>query len=398
MSKIANLRVKRGEAWDRAKAFLDEHQDDNGLMSAEDTTEYERLEQAVVDLGHAIEREERAVELEREVNGPANSPLSSRPDRGTDTRKGRASDDYKKAFWNMMRNRGGHMTVHNALQIGEDSEGGYLVPDEYERTLVDALQEENVLRGLCTIIRTESGDRKIPVVASHGTASWVEEEGQIPESDDAFGQISIGAHKVATMIKVSDELLQDSVFNVESYIASEFARRIGAAEEQAFITGDGSAKPTGILHDTNGAGVGVTTAGNSLTADELIDLVHSVRSVYRRNSVFLLNDSTIKAIRKLKDNNGQYLWQPGLKEGQPDMLLNHRLVTSSFMPEVAAGNKVVLFGDFRYYWIADRQGRSFQRLNELYAATGQIGFRGTQRVDGRLILAETMKCLQIKGA
>ena len=98
-----------------------------------------------------------------------------------------------------------------------------------------------MLRSLCTIIRTESGDRKIPIVASHGTASWVEEEGQIPESDDAFGQISIGAHKVATMIKVSDELLQDSVFDVESYIASEFARRIGAAEEDAFINGNGTA-------------------------------------------------------------------------------------------------------------------------------------------------------------
>ncbi|MBQ7137379.1 MAG: phage major capsid protein, partial [Clostridia bacterium] len=246
--------------------------------------------------------------------------------------------------------------------------------------------------------RTESGDRKIPVVASHGTASWVEEEGQIPESDDAFGQISIGAHKVATMIKVSDELLQDSVFDIESYIASEFARRIGAAEEDAFINGDGVAKPTGLLHNTNGAGIGVTTAGAALTADEIIDLVHSVKSVYRKKSVFLLNDSSIKAIRKLKDGNGQYLWQPGLKEGQPDKLLNYRLVTSAYMPEVSAGAKPILFGDFSSYWIADRQGRSFQRLNELYAATGQVGFRATQRVDGRLVLAEAMKCLQVKGA
>ena len=141
------------------------------------------------------------------------------------------------------------------------------------------MEDENVLRSLCTIIRTESGDRKIPIVASHGTASWVDEEKPIPESDDSFNQISIGAHKVATMIKVSDELLQDAVFNIESYIATEFARRIGAAEEEAFLTGDGSAKPTGLLHETLGAGVGVTTTGNTFTADEIIDLVHSVRSV-----------------------------------------------------------------------------------------------------------------------
>ena len=399
MSNILELRKKRGEVWDRAKAFLNDHQDENGMLTSEDAAQYERMEQEVIDLGHAIERGERAEQVERELNAPAAQQLTSRPEKDHMGKTGRASDEYKQAFWNMVRNRGAHPTVHNALQIGTDSEGGYLCPDEYEHTLVQALEEENVLRSLCTIIRTESGDRKIPVVASHGTASWVEEEGAIPESDDAFGQISIGAHKVATMIKVSDELLQDSVFDVAGYIAAEFARRIGAAEESAFIAGDGSAKPMGLLHATNGAGVGVTAAGAAaITADELIDLVHSVKSVYRRKAVFLLNDSTIKAIRKLKDGNGQYLWQPGLKEGQPDMLLNHRLVTSAYMPELAAGKKVALFGDFKSYWIADRQGRSFQRLNELYAATGQVGFRATQRVDGRLVLGEAMKCLQTKSA
>lgn len=399
MSNILELRRKRGEVWDRAKAFLNDRQDENGMLSAEDAEQYERMEQEVIDLGHAVERAERAAQMDRELNAPVNAPLASRPETNPMGRTGRGSDEYKQAFWNMVRSRGSHLTVQNALQIGVDSEGGYLCPDEYEHTLVQALEEENVLRSLCTIIRTESGDRKIPVVASHGTASWVEEEGAIPESDDVFGQISIGAHKVATMIKVSDELLQDSVFDVAGYIASEFARRIGSAEEEAFIGGDGSAKPMGLLHASGGAGVGVTAAGAAaITADELIDLVHSVKSVYRKKAVFLLNDGTIKAIRKLKDGNGQYLWQPGLKEGQPDMLLNHRLVTSAYMPEIAAGSKAALFGDFKSYWIADRQGRSFQRLNELYAATGQVGFRATQRVDGRLVLSEAMKCLQMKSA
>ncbi len=398
MSKVNELRLKRGEIWDKAKAFLDEHQDENGMLSAEDTEQYERMEREVSELGTAIDRLERAQQVERELNDPANTPLTSRPKSGITDKPGRASDEYKAAFWNMIRHRGSMPSVMNALQIGTDSEGGYLVPDEYERTLVQALEEENVLRSLCTIIRTESGDRKIPVVATHGTASWVEEEGQIPESDDSFNQISIGAHKVATMIKVSDELLQDAVFDIENYIATEFARRIGAAEEEAFLTGDGSAKPTGLLHEINGAGIGVTTAGNSFTADEIIDLVHSVRSVYRRNAIFLMNDGSVKALRKLKDGNGQYLWQPGLKEGQPDMLLNYRLVTSSFMPEISAGNKAVLFGDLKHYWIADRQGRSMQRLNELFAATGQVGFRATQRVDGRLVLAEAVKTLKIKAA
>ena len=123
-----------------------------------------------------------------------------------------------------------------------------------------------------------------------------------------------------------------------------------------------------------------------------------MKAGYRKNAKFLLNDSSIKALRKLKDGNGQYMWQPGLKEGQPDRLLSHELITSAYMPEIGAGAKPILFGDFKSYWIADRQGRTFQRLNELYAATGQVGFRATQRVDGRLVQTEGLKCLQIKGA
>ena len=396
MNQILALREKRANLWNETKAFLESHRAEDGTVSAEDNATYEKMEADVVALGKEIDRLERQAAIDREMDQPTAAPLVSRPVAPTAQKQGRASDEYKTAFWGMIRNRVATPGVMNALQVGTDSEGGYLVPDEYERTLVQGLEEENVLRSLCTVIQTSSGDRKIPLVASHGTASWVDEEATIPDSDDVFGQISIGAHKVATMIKVSDELLQDSVFNIESYIAAEFARRIGAAEEEAFITGNGTGKPTGLLHATNGAGIGVTTNGNTPTADEIFDLIHSIKSVYRKKAVFLLNDSTLKALRKLKDGQGQYLWQPGLKEGQPDMLLNYRIATSPFMPEIAAGNKVILFGDFKSYWIADRQGRSFQRLNELYAATGQVGFRATQRVDGRLVLAEAMKCLAVK--
>ena len=396
MNQILALREKRANLWNETKVFLESHRAEDGTVSAEDNATYEKMEADVVALGKEIDRLERQAAIDREMDQPTASPLVSRPVASSAQKQGRASDEYKTAFWGMIRNRVATPGVMNALQVGTDSEGGYLVPDEYERTLVQGLEEENVLRSLCTVIQTSSGDRKIPLVASHGTASWVDEEATIPDSDDVFGQISIGAHKVATMIKVSDELLQDSVFNIESYIAAEFARRIGAAEEEAFITGNGTGKPTGLLHATNGAGIGVTTNGNTPTADEIFDLIHSIKSVYRKKAVFLLNDSTLKALRKLKDGQGQYLWQPGLKEGQPDTLLNYRLVTSPFMPEIDSGNKVILFGDFKSYWIADRQGRSFQRLNELYAATGQVGFRATQRVDGRLVLAEAMKCLAVK--
>ena len=144
----------------------------------------------------------------------------------------------------------------NALQIGTDSEGGFLVPDEYEIQLIQALEETNMLRNLCNVITTSYGDRKIPVVASHGSAAWMDEEGAFAESDEAFTQVTLSAFKLGTMLKVSDELLNDSYFNLEAYIAAEFARRIGAAEEEAFLTGNGTSKPTGLLHSTGGASLG----------------------------------------------------------------------------------------------------------------------------------------------
>ena len=397
---ILELREKRAKAWEATKAFLDSHRNDKGVLSAEDDAAYTRMEQEITDLGKEISRMERREALDAQLNLPVNQPLTGKPLNGRETAKtGRATDEYRQNFWDMMRSKTPMPQVVNALQIGTDSEGGYLVPDEYERTLVEALEEENVFRQLAKVIRTSSGDRKIPVVATKGTASWIDEEGAYLESDDSFGQVSIGAYKVGTMIKVSEELLNDSVFDLEAYISREFARRIGAKEEEAFFTGDGSGKPLGVLAATGGAETGVTAASaTAITADELIDLFYSLKAPYRRNAVWVLNDSTIKAIRKLKDNQGQYLWQPSLTAGAPDLLLGKPVRTSAYMPAIAADAKTVAFGDFSYYWIADRQGRSFKRLNELYAATGQVGFLASQRVDGKLVLPEAIKVLAQKSA
>ena len=395
---ILELREKRAKAWEAAKAFLDSHRTDKGVLSAEDDAAYSRMEQQITDLGKEISRMERLEALDAQMKEPVNQPLTGKPmSSRTIARTGRASDEYRTSFWDMMRSKAPLPSVVNALQEGTDSEGGYLVPDEYERTLVEALEEENVFRQLAKVIRTSSGDRKIPVVATKGTASWIDEEGAYTESDDSFGQVSIGAYKVGTMIKVSEELLNDSVFDLESYIAKEFARRIGAKEEEAFFTGDGSGKPLGILAATGGAETGVTAASSTaVTADELMDLFYSLKSPYRKKAVWVLNDSTIKAVRKLKDSTGQYLWQPSLVAGTPDTLLGRPVKTSAYMPVIAAGAKTIAFGDFSYYWIADRQGRSFKRLNELYAANGQVGFLGSQRVDGKLVLSEAVKVLAQK--
>ena len=399
MNQILAMREKRANLWEAAKKYRDAHIGEDGTMNAEDAATYDRMVDDVDRMKREIDRLERQESIEHEMNQPTSTPILNRPgaDDREDEKKGRAADSYKKAFWKALRAKSVPHEVYDALQVGTDSEGGYLVPDEFDRHLIDALNEENIFRKLAHVIQTASGDRKIPVVASHGTASWIDEEAAYPESDDAFGQVSIGAFKLATMIKISEELLNDSVFDMPSYIAKEFARRIGAAEEEAFFTGNGTGKPLGILAATGGAQTGVTTASaTAITFDEIIDLFYSLRSPYRKKAVFVVNDATVKSLRKIKNGQGDYLWQASLTAGTPDTLLGRPVYTSSFMPTIEAGAKTVAFGDFGYYWVADREGRSFKRLNELYAATGQVGFLASERVDGKLILPEAVKVLAQK--
>lgn len=401
MTEIMNLREKRVQTWNAAKAFLESHRGNDGMLSAEDDAIYNKMVDDMDRMGKEIARLEKLEALDVEMSHATSKPLTSAPvaapaeDEAPASKTGRGTKDYTKNFWRVMRSKSVPHEVMNALQVGTETEGGYLVPDEYEHMLVQALEEQNIFRQLAHVIHTSSGDRKIPVVASKGTAQWIDEEAQYPESDDSFGQVSIGAYKLATMIKISEELLNDSVFDMPSYIATEFARRIGAAEEEAFFTGNGTGRPLGILAETGGAQVGVTGAkADAVTFDEVMDLFYSLRSPYRRNAVFIMNDATVKALRKLKNGNGDYIWQPSVTAATPDTILNRPVYTSGFMPTLATGNKTILFGDLGYYWVADREGRSFKRLNELYAPTGQVGFLASQRVDGKLILPEAVKVLQ----
>ena len=402
MKELMEMRDKRVQSWNAAKAFLESHRGEDGTLSAEDDAIFNKMMDDVDKLGREIARMEKMEAMDVEMSKATSKPLTSAPTTRMEdepvSKTGRGGNGYAKNFWNAMRSKSVSHEVLNALQVGTDSEGGYLVPDEYERTLIEALEDQNIFRQLAHVIHTSSGDRKIPVVASKGTASWIDEEAQYPESDDAFGQVSIGAYKLATMIKISEELLNDSVFDMPAYIAKEFARRIGAAEEEAFFTGNGTGKPLGILAATGGAETGVTAAAaDKITMDEVIDLFYSLRAPYRRNAVFIMNDATVKALRKLKDGQGQYLWQPSITAGTPDTILNRPVYTSGFMPTLATGNKTILFGDLGYYWVADREGRSFKRLNELYAPTGQVGFLASQRVDGKLILPEAMQVMAMGG-
>lgn len=394
---ITEMREKRNKLVGMMDTFLDTHTTDKGTLSAEDDKTYKDMETEVAQLTDSIHRMERREEIEAELSKPTSKPLTGKPmkaDGDKAVKTGRASDEYKKALLQAMRTN--FRQISNVLQEGIDPQGGYLVPDEYDKRLIDILTEENVMRTLGTNITT-SGEHKINIAATKPAAAWIEEGGTLTFGDATFDQIILDAHKLHVAIKVTEELLYDNAFNLENYILTQFGKALSNAEEDAFINGTGIGQPLGILAETGGAQVGVTSASSTkVTGDEIINLVYSLKRPYRKNAVFLANDVCVAELRKLKDNNGQYLWQPSLQAGEPDRVLGYKVYTSPYFPVPTAGGTAVAFGDFSYYNIGDRGTRSFAELKELFAGNGMIGFVAKERVDGKLVLPEAIKLLQMK--
>lgn len=395
---IIELRAKRNKAWEAAKTFAETHMTPAGTLSAEDEATYNKMEQEIVDLGREIQRRERQEAIDAELAKPVSAPITGKPMTGAQEEKktGRASDEYKQAVLTALRSN--FRKISNVLSEGVDAQGGYLVPEEYDSRLIDVLTEENIMRGLATRITT-SGEHKINIAATKPAAAWIEEGGQLTFGDATFDQIIMDAHKLHVAIKVTEELLYDNAFNLENYIITQFGKALANAEEDAFLNGDGVGKPLGLLAAEGGAEVGVTAASaTAITADEIINLIYSLKRPYRKNAKFMCNDQTLAVIRKLKDSTGQYLWQPSLQAGEPDRILGYTVMTSPYFPTIAGGKVAMAFGDFSYYNIGDRGTRSFAELKELFAGNGMVGFVAKERVDGKLVLPEAVKLLMMKSA
>ena len=388
---ILELREKRNRAWEAAKAFLETHRTEKGTLTAEDDATYTQMEQEINDLGKEIARLERQEALEAELNRPVNQPLTSKPGSGRaeEPKTGRASDEYRKAMLDAFRSN--FKRVSNILQEGVDADGGYLVPEEYDHRLIDTLSEENIMRRLATTIMT-SGEHKINIAATKPAASWIEEGGALTFGDATFSQILLDAHKLHVAIKVTEELLYDNAFNLEGYILDQFGKALANAEEDAFLNGDGTGKPLGLFAATGGGTVAGTLSA-AIKSDDMLDLVYALKRPYRKNASFILNDKTLSSLRKLKDNNGAYIWQPSYQAGEPDRILGYAVNTSAYAPEDA-----IAFGDYKYYNIGDRGTRSFSELRELFAGNGMIGYVAKERVDGKLILPEAVQILKLKAS
>lgn len=386
---ISEMIKNRADLLGQMRNFVDTHEDKSGNLSKEDAAVYATMEKDFDELTNSITRQQRADQREVELSKPVKSPLTGKPfkEKTDEEKTGRASDEYKSAMLNAMRSN--FRQVANVLQEGVDADGGYLVPEEYDHRLIDVLDEENIMRVLGTKITT-SGQHKINIAATKPAAAWIEEGGALTFGDATFDQIYLDAFKLHVAIKVTEELLYDNAFGLESYIITQFGKALANAEEDAFLNGDGKGKPTGLFDTTSGGQlVGTLTA--AIKSDDVLDLVYGLKRPYRKKASFIMNDATLASLRKLKDNNSAYIWQPSYQAGEPDRVLGYAVHTSAYAPVDA-----IAFGDYSYYNIGDRGSRSFAELRELFAGNGMIGYVAKERVDGKLILPEAVKVLKLQ--
>lgn len=390
---IAQLREKMNKANAAMRAMLDSNP--NGL-NEEQSTQYDDLEKQFdatrAQLEKAVKRDVKSKERETFMGQNQRTPLVggvAKQEEGENK-----EDGYREAFWSMQSRKPLSADQTRTLNAGTADKGGYLVPETFSALIITKLTEKSYMRPLATV-STSSSIENLPVEGVDGANGWIDEGGAYPESDPTIGQEIMKAYKTGRILKVTEELLQDSISSIEAYIALKFTKSTTKAEELAFVLGDGVGKPTGFLTT---AQVGKTAASaTAITADEIIDLWGSLDEDYASQAVWKINRNTLVLIMKLKDAQGDYLVNKGLN-GAPNTLLGRPIVINKHMPAVAASAKPISFGDMSYYFIKDRKAMAMKRLDEKYADTGHVGFRVDKRVDGKLVLPEAVQVLQMAAA
>lgn len=318
---------------------------------------------------------------------------------GVDTYKphsgGISGNEYRKEFFNQFRT--GFQTAANYLRESSLAQGGYLVPEEFHDRIIAEITEANVFRKIGSRIISTSAPHKISLLATKPIAYWIKEGASITLSSPTFAQKTLDAFKLAIGLSLSNELLLDSHFDIESFSAQEFGKALALEEECAFLTGTTDDRPAGLIPTLAAdSDMTITSSGNSITGDDIVNLIHSVKRPYRRNAAFLMSDSTLAIIRKLKDSTQNYLWQPNFAAGEPERLLGYPIYTSEFLPTATSGNICILFGDWSSYVIGDRAEMTFKALHELHALNDLTTFLALERIDAVLTDNSALRGLKMK--
>lgn len=279
----------------------------------------------------------------------------------------------------------------DVLSKAVSDNGMSFLPEPVENRLRAFLKENSIFRSLASVFTSYDGSHTINTFTYNDYAEFIPEGEEIPikKPGEDFDRLEVQSHKLAVFYKLPLEFVHDSGFCTEDYIAKRTAKNVANAENKAFLLGDGETEPTGLLNDTKGAEVGVTA--DALTYDSIVELFFSVKPEYRTKAVWIMNDKTALALRKLKDEAGFPLWN-----GNHDTILGKPVYICNDMPDADAGEKCILFGDMSYYWIVERTPVCLKTLTELFAIRGQIGYMGTEFIDGKLIRSDAVKVLQIE--
>ncbi|GAB3884568.1 phage major capsid protein [Terrabacter terrigena] len=395
---VKRLRERRANVWEQAKALADRAADENRNFNGEEQSSWDTLNAELDALDKrikaVIDGEQRAKETEE-----AFSRLEAKPDqRGGD----QAADDESPEVAQVRAMLRGEAGAPRGIEVNPTGRTNFRTLSKltagagantvktsfYDQLVQNMIETSAVLQAGVTILRTSSGETmQVPKTTSHSTAAIVAEAASIGVSDPSFGQASLGAFKYGVMVQLSRELVDDASVDLEGYLAMETGRALGNAFGAHLVTGTGTNQPRGILADTT---LGVTTATGTSgvpTADNMLDLYYSVIAPYRNASsaAYLMKDTTVAALRKVKDTTGQYLWQPSLQAGAPDRFGSVPILTDPFMPATALNAKSVVFGDFSRYFVRLVGGIRFERSDEFAFSTDLITYRALLRGDGALM-------------
>lgn len=300
------------------------------------------------------------------------------------------STEYRDAWLKMMVKQPLTQDEQRNLSIGLTSNGyndtgSYTVPTEIHSQIIEKLNKDVVMRKLATVMNSGS-NMQFVISAQVPTAGWTAEGTKYNETTVKFGNETMTAHKATAQLRITEELLSDSMFDLGNYVAGKFAEAIAQLEDIAFINGDGNGKPKGVVVSAKSLEEG------ALNEDFFIDTIYGLGRKYRNNAIWLLSDIDAKKIRKLKDADGNLLWnrtnnvKSSLEGSEPGEILGYNIFVSENIPE-----GTILFGDFKYYTICDRPtGQTVKVLTEKYADTGEIGYLVNHRTDGKLLLDEAI--------
>jgi HK97 family phage major capsid protein len=395
MRDLNELRRKRGSIVNQMRALTDTAEAEykagkrtTNALTAEEDAKYGAMDHDQEELRKEIEREERLLTLEKERETSDPTPMPKPEEDRSKAKKPRASSEYESAYRSYLANGLRNVTPQElrALQADSDTTGGYVVtPQQFITSLIKAVDDQVFIRQLATRIQVEKADSVgVPSLdADPGEPEWTAEIKTGSEDNSMeFGKRELHPHPLARRIKVSNKLIRVSVLNIDALVRERLAYKVAIVQEKAFMTGSGANQPLGLFTPSD---KGISTArdvstGNTATtigADNLFDMVYALKGQYlgRPGTRWIWHRLALKMIRKLQDNNKQYLWQPGLTQGQPDTILGIGIINSEFAPSTfTTGQYVGILGDFSFYWIVDALDAAIQVLDQLYAETNQTGY------------------------